>query len=666
MALRTVRVPPELHDAFVEAEAVVARYFGKLVQDPERGSIEISGERYILVRAASLSVEFFALVRKLYGEGREREADEFARNILFDLSHAVAKSDASSFHSRMDVHDPVARLSAGPVLFAHAGWAFVDIKNFSIPLPDDGYALVFDHQSSFEAAAWLEAKAAPDFPVCVMSAGYSSGWSTESFGIELVASEILCRARGDSVCRFVMAPPSQIEAVVERHRTRLPPEGRTQSEGLQTPDLFARKRVEEELRRSKGELEMRVKERTAELERANELLKQEVAQRAAAERQLVQVQKLEAVGRLAGGVAHDFNNLLGVILGRSSMVQSRLSPEDPLWEDMEAIRLACRQGASLTHHMISFSRGAPVDVRPLDLNELVHGFAAGILRLVGEDIELDVELDARPLYVLADHAQLEQILINLVVNARDAMPDGGKLTLRTSRSELAGETAVSTATLRPGEYAVLSVADTGTGMSSEAQSKIFDPFYSTKPSGQGTGLGLSTVYGIVQRSQGGIDLVSAPGAGATFTLFFPLCEAPLEYLAPRESRPKVLVQGDARILLVEDRTELRDTMEQGLVAAGYQVIAAGDPLMALALVETGGLELDVLVTDLVMPKLGGRELAARIAALRPDLRAVFISGYESEQPVLMKLPAREHRTELRKPFSIAALTHAIQCVLGET
>jgi two-component system, cell cycle sensor histidine kinase and response regulator CckA len=663
MTLRTVRVPPEMSDVFAKAEAVVARYFAERRESPERGSIEISGERYVLVRAASLSVEFFALVRKLYGEGREREADEFARNILFDLSHAIGKSDARSFHARMNLVDSGARLSAGPVMFAYAGWASVEIQQAAFPFPSDDYEVMYDHHSSFEASAWLEAKAAPDFPVCVMSAGYSSGWCVESFGMDMVASEILCRACGDSVCRFVMAPANRIESLVERFRK--PGSNRIPGSGApRIHDLFARKRVEEELRRSRDELEQRVKERTAELERANELLKAEMAQRAAAERQLAQVQKLEAVGRLAAGVAHDFNNVLGVILGRSSMVQSRVPSSEPLWADMEAIRLACRQGASLTQHMISFSRGAPLDLQPVELNELVRVFSEELLPLIGGHIELDVALDEGALHVIADPAQVEQVLINLVVNARDAMPNGGKLSVRTGRVLLDHERAVTTATLSPGKYAVLTVRDSGTGMSPEVQPKIFDPFYSTKPPGQGTGLGLYTVYGIVQHSQGGIDLVSAEGAGSTFTVYLPICEGPVQRTAPRESSAKVLVCGDARILVVEDRAELRDTIEQGLVAAGYQVIAVGDPLMALKLVEAGELELDVLLTDIVMPKLGGRELAARIGAMRPRMRTVFMSGYESAPPGSVS-ERKASRAILRKPFSIAELTHTIQNVLDE-
>ncbi len=639
MSLRTVRVPEGIARAFEAAEEVVGRYFAERVHDPERGTIEIFGERYVLVRAASLSVEFLTLVRSLYGDGREQEADEFARNILFDLAHAIGRSDARNFHTKMNLDDPIARLSAGPVHFAHAGWAFVDISPESDPQPNEEFYLLYDHPYSFEANGWITAGRAPSFPACLMNAGYSSGWCEESYGITLVASEILCRARGDHACRFVMAHPSRIEAAVAKHAP---------APGYAIPDFFAPKRVEEELRKSRDDLDERVRARTAELERANA--------------QLAQSQKMEAVGRLAGRGAHAGNHLRGVILGRSSMVQSRVPPEDPLWQDMEAIRTACRQGASLTRHMIAFSRREPAPVAPLDLAELAQSFAAGLLPLVGEDVEL--VLETSPAQMLGDHARLEQILMNLVVNARDAMPSGGTLTIRTALAELP-ETPLASGTLPAGRYAMLVVNDTGTGMSPETLSKIFEPFFSTKAPASGTGLGLSTVYGIVQQLRGGVEVVSAVGLGTTFTLYFPWCDDVPAAAAAHAPAPRV-PRGTARVLLVEDQAELRDTLEDGLVDAGYQVIAVGDPQTAIALVEKGDLELDVLVTDLVMPKLGGRQLAARLRVKRASVRVVYMSGYDRESeadPAAADLaPAG---TLLHKPFALAELRGAIERELAQ-
>ena len=261
MTLKTVRVPIGFEAPFRLAEEIVSRFFAERREDPAHGTIEIFGERYVLVRGAALSVEFFALVRHLFGPGREREAEAFARNILFDLAHAIGKSDARNLHAKMRLDDPLSKLSAGPVHFAYAGWASVDILPESISTPDDEYCLIYEHPDSFESAAWLSARGRPDFPVCIMNAGYSSGWCEESFGIQLVSSEVLCRARGDSCCRFLMAPPHRIEERLARYAAQRP-ELAQQLGGFEIPDFFARKRAEEELRRSHADLETRVRERT--------------------------------------------------------------------------------------------------------------------------------------------------------------------------------------------------------------------------------------------------------------------------------------------------------------------------------------------------------------------------------------------------------------------
>jgi len=320
-------------DAFAAAEATVSAYFRERRDAPEHGTIEIFGDRYILVRAASLSVEFFSLVRGLYGDSREQEADAFARNILFDLAHAVGKSDARMLHQKMGLTDPIARMSAGPVHFSHAGWAFVDISPDSRPVMDDDFHLLYDHPYSFEASAWLTAGKTATFPVCIMNAGYSSGWCSESFSMELVASEVQCRGCGDPTCSFVMAPPAAIDRHVEA-RARAS-HGRVKLERVTIPDFFVRKRMEDELRRSKAELEQRVEERTRELAAINEQLRREMAEREEVEQRLRDTAKLEAVGRLAGGIAHDFNNLINVVIGRSERLRRGFAPADPV-----AIQLA--------------------------------------------------------------------------------------------------------------------------------------------------------------------------------------------------------------------------------------------------------------------------------------------------------------------------------------
>jgi signal transduction histidine kinase/predicted hydrocarbon binding protein len=617
--------------AFEAAERVVSRYFAERRDAPERGTIEVHDQRYVLVRAAALSVEFFNLVRGLYGEGAQQEADEFARNILFDLAHAIGKSDARSFHEKMQLVDPIERLSAGPVHFAHAGWAFVEISPDSRPSPDENFYLLYDHPYSFEANAWLEKGDRATFPVCVMNAGYSSGWCQESFGVRVVAAEICCRARGDEVCRFVMAHPNQIEAKVSQYRSGRP---ELRHDDYQIPDFFSRKRMEEELRRNRDELEERVIARTAELAEVN--------------RRLLQAQKLEAVGRLAGGIAHDFNNLLALVLMRTSLLQGKVAPSSSTWQELDEIRVACERGAALSKQLLSFSRRQPVETRPIELASLMRELERTLMPLVGEDVEVKSELRDEA-HIVGDRSQLEQVVMNLVVNARDAMPTGGVLTLAVDVVTLA-TTTVTTGELPEGSYARLRVTDTGSGMDAETVSQIFDPFFTTKPDEHGTGLGLSTVYGIVKQAGGGIAVESAPRRGTTFTIYWPTSEV--------RARPTMIVPAPAetatvtvRILLVEDQEDLRTAIGDALLMAGHDVITAEDAETALALLDDK--PFDVLLTDLVMPRMSGRVLAERVRARWPNIQILFMSGYDPDQ-------VAHEGTLLRKPFSIGELEHRIE------
>ncbi|HEV2112975.1 MAG TPA: GAF domain-containing protein, partial [Terriglobales bacterium] len=258
------------------------RYFSERIENPEESTITISGERYVLVRAASMSVEFFDLVVSLYKDQGEEEARSVANNLLFDLAHAIGKADAKSFHARMKVNDPVDRLSAGPVHFAFSGWAYVDILPESAPSPDENYYLIYNHPFSFESDSWIKRGRKVDYPVCIMNAGYSSGWCEESFGMPLVAAEVLCLAKGDQHCQFIMAPPARIDEHVARYfenrKTPLPQRHKQQA-SVAVPEFFQRKRMEDALRSSYKELEARVAERTAEVTRAYEQLKREAGER---------------------------------------------------------------------------------------------------------------------------------------------------------------------------------------------------------------------------------------------------------------------------------------------------------------------------------------------------------------------------------------------------
>ncbi len=281
----TVKVPKEFEPVFQKAQEYVSKYFKERIEDPSKGTIEIFHERYILIRAASMSVDFFETVKNLYRDKGDEEALNVARSLLFDIAHAIGKADAKNFHKRMDLKDSIEKLSAGPVHFSHSGWAFVDIFPESKPSPDENYFLMYDHPFSFEADAWLKVGKKSDFPICVMNAGYSSGWCQESFGVPLVASEIMCRGKGDDVCRFIMAHPSKIEDYIKQYLKRESKLARKITK-YEIPIFFRRKHIEEELRRAHDELEKRVQERTAELAKTNKVLQAGITERKRAEESL--------------------------------------------------------------------------------------------------------------------------------------------------------------------------------------------------------------------------------------------------------------------------------------------------------------------------------------------------------------------------------------------
>ncbi len=626
---RTVRVPEPMAPLFLKAEEVVSGYFASMASRPEEGHLEIGGQRYLLVRAGSLSVEFFDLVSELYGPGRGAEAEAFARNLLFDLAHAMGRSDAKAFHAQMGLTDPVAKMSAGPIHFAHAGWALVEIHPDSQPNPDETFFLHYDHPASFEAQAWLDAGRARHGPACIMNSGYSSGWCQESFGLPLVATELFCRAKGDAFCRFIMAPPSRMEARLREYEGL---DGRHLPQDVEIPDFFARKRLEEELRRSRHELELRVEERTRELAVAHERMRK--------------TQKLEALGRLAGGVAHDFNNLLTAMLGYSELAQAQSAEGGSPEASLAQLKATALRAAGLTRQLLAFSRRQVLRTEVLDLTSVVLGMAEMLRPVLGEQVHLELEMDPAAGFLEADPAQLEQVILNLALNARDAMARDGVLHLATRRARVQGKVWVE-----------LEVRDNGQGMDEEVLSHLYEPFFTTKPLGEGTGLGLATVYGIVEQSGGQICVESAPGQGTCFLVRFPpaLITRPLEALPAGNSEPTP----SATILVVEDESAVREAVVRILQRAGHTVLQAANPLEALDLVDAYPETIHLLLTDMVMPHLSGKELAARFRALRPASVVLYMSGYTEQE-----LGPSESRRFLQKPFTRDALLAKVGELLG--
>ena len=354
----------------------------------------------------------------------------------------------------------------------------------------------------------------------------------------------------------------------------------------------------------------------------------DITERRQLEDQLRQSQKMEAVGRLAGGVAHDFNNLLTVISGYGDMIMRGLTPDDPLHGCIEEVLKASSRATSLTNQLLAFSRRQVIQPKILDLNILVANMDRMLRRVIGEHIELETVLTPGLGSVKADAGQLEQVIMNLAVNARDAMPEGGRLFIRTGNVDVPHSSRLH-ADVRPGCYVRLTVADTGKGMDAEIMVHLFEPFYTSKATGKGTGLGLSTVYGIVKQSGGEIVVESEPGSGATFHIYLPRVAGVLDDSRPARIQPAVRA-GTETILLVEDEPGVRQLVREMLHRLGYTTLEAGGGAEALRIFDQHRGGIDLLLTDVIMPQMSGRDLAARLRSLQPALKVLYMSGYTDD------------------------------------
>jgi PAS domain S-box-containing protein len=387
----------------------------------------------------------------------------------------------------------------------------------------------------------------------------------------------------------------------------------------------------------------------------------DITERKQLEGQLQQARRMEAVGRLAGGIAHDFNNLLTIIKGYTELGLTRAKNHPELRADLERIEDASERAAGLVRQLLAFSRRQVLQPKMLDLNGIVVGLDKLLRRLMDEDIEMKTMVCKNLGTIKADPGQVEQVIMNLVVNARDAMPDGGRLTVETENVELDGAYARDHATVRPGRYVMLAVSDTGVGMSGDTIAHIFEPFYTTKESGRGTGLGLSTVYGIVKQSGGYIWVYSEPGEGTTFKVYLPRVDGPAEAL-PTTKAAGADRAGTETILLVEDEPQLRELTRTVLSARGYSVVEALNADEAERLAEQYGAKIHLLLTDVIMPGISGRELAKRLSARHPAMRVLYMSGYTYN--VIAQGGTLERGVAfLQKPFTPSALIEKVREVL---
>jgi len=392
-----------------------------------------------------------------------------------------------------------------------------------------------------------------------------------------------------------------------------------------------------------------------------EAIAEDVTERRVLEDQFRQAQKMEAVGRLAGGVAHDFNNLLMVISGYTEVILAKLDADHPLQEKARAIQQAADRATTLTRQLLAFSRKQLLELKVVDVNAIVEDMERLLRPLIGETIELTANLAPEAGHTRADAGQLEQVLMNLVVNAKDAMPAGGKLTIQTQNVMVDENHHRGQTFIRPGQYVMLSVSDTGMGMDKETQSRIFEPFFTTKEKGKGTGLGLSTVYGIVKQSGGYVMVQSEKGHGTTFNIYLPREEAAADIHATPVLR--AASGGSETVLLVEDEESVRQLVRETLLAKGYHVIEAENGESGLAAAAQHHGKIDLVITDVVMPGMGGREMVQRMAETRPEAKVLYLSGY-TEDAILSEGTVEGGTAFLQKPFTLQNLSRKVREVLG--
>jgi two-component system, cell cycle sensor histidine kinase and response regulator CckA len=401
-----------------------------------------------------------------------------------------------------------------------------------------------------------------------------------------------------------------------------------------------------------------------ESDEALEVIAEDVTERRVLEDQFRQAQKMEAVGRLAGGVAHDFNNLLMVISGYTEVLSDHTGLENPLYPKIAAIRQATDRATTLTRQLLAFSRKQILELKIVDMNAIVQDIERLLRPLIGENIELATGLAADLGRTRADAGQIEQVIMNLVVNAKDAMPDGGKITIQTANVNLGDDSRIQDSDTQPGPYVMLSISDTGHGMDKETQSRVFEPFFTTKEKGKGTGLGLSTVYGIIKQSEGYVFVQSEVGRGTSFHIYLPLVADAVETVGASQTPPPAS-GGAETVLLVEDEESVRQLVRETLEGKGYKVLESENGATALKIAAEHHGAIDLLITDVVMPGMNGNELAEQLCAAYPRTKVLYLSGY-TEEHVVHTNASGAGSAFLQKPFTLQVLSRKVREVLRGT
>jgi signal transduction histidine kinase/FixJ family two-component response regulator len=573
-AKHSVTVPEEMQPLFDVAQQTVQDYFKGLRMDPSKGTIEINDQRYVLVRASAFSKGFLETIQRLYADKGESEAFAIGRNFLFDYAHVIGLHDARDFHERMHVTDPIAKLSAGPIHFAYSGWAFVAISAESNPTPDENFCLIYDHPYSFEADSWKRAGVLSKEPVCVMNAGYSSGWCEQSFGIELTAVEVSCIAKGDACCTFIMAPPHKMQEHLERfNATHEKPY--TATEKYNIPTFFERKQVEEEMERSR-------------------MLAEESA---------------NAKADFVANMSHELRTPLGAILGFTDLLQ-KTTLDAGQQDYLEAIHTSGKSLLSIINDILDLSKLDAgkflTETIPFSIPELLHSLQVMFLaKATGKDLRLSCSVDMGIGFpVLGDPMRLTQVLVNLIGNAVKFTEVGGVYINCILQQETEDTVELC-----------FTVRDTGIGIPADKIHSIFERFtqvdtHITRKYG-GTGLGLAITKQLVELLGGTISITSQEGKGTECTFIIPYRKSLEQYLpATREVNDHRQYFGLNKILVVEDNLMNQKLTSIILQNQGFEVMVARNGKKAIEFLQSK--EVDLILMDIQMPVMDGYKTTQQI------------------------------------------------------
>ncbi len=605
-----VTVPDDLKPVFDKAQQTVGTYFRELKMEPGQGTIEINDQRYVLVRASALSKDFLDTIQKLYADRGTAEALSIGKNFLFDIAHVIGMNDARNFHAKMNLTDPIAKLSAGPVHFAYSGWAFVDILPESHPTPDDDFYLAYRHPYSFEADSWKRSGEKASIPVCIMNSGYSSGWCEESFGIPLTAVEVSCTAKGDEHCTFLMSPPHKIQEHLDRYQAQNNTSYAVR-QPYDIPTFFERKKVEEEMQRSR----------------------------------LMAEASAKAKSDFVANVSHELRTPLNAILGFAGLM-SRTGLDPVQQEYMEAVSSSGSSLLAIINDILDLSKLdaeklVPEKV-PFSIQELLRAVQLMLKpRAVAQQLDFRCTVDAAlPARVLGDPMRLRQILVNLIGNAIKFTREGGVYVQGTLLQQEGSSVSVA-----------FSIKDTGIGIPVAQQETIFERFNqgdndTTRKYG-GTGLGLAIAKQLVQLQDGTLTLKSEPGKGSEFVVVLPFdleMENPVDMASPKATATIKTQQ----VLIVEDNLMNQKLARIMLQNNGFNIAIANNGIEALELLREQ--RFDLILMDIQMPLMDGCQAARAIRReLHLDIPIIAMTAYalDSEREQCIREGMNDY---LAKPF----------------